>query len=71
VVKDAVALLKQRNPHTKVLVAVGGATYTNWAQVGTVAVSEHVLFANRTGWARVSLLLRLGGQPVLSWQDLA
>ncbi|KDD74727.1 hypothetical protein H632_c1110p2, partial [Helicosporidium sp. ATCC 50920] len=30
VVKDAVAALKQANPKTKVLVAVGGATYTNW-----------------------------------------
>ena len=33
VIKDAIALLKKTNPGTKVLVAVGGATYTSWDKV--------------------------------------
>ena len=32
-VKAAIALLKQRRPGTKVLISVGGATYTAWDQV--------------------------------------
>jgi hypothetical protein len=38
VIKGAIALLKQRNPATKVLIAVGGATYPNWGQVGPSGV---------------------------------
>jgi len=42
VVKDAIATLKARNPNTKVLVAVGGATYTNWAQLNPTAIANFV-----------------------------
>jgi len=28
--KDAISIVKQRNPYTRVLLAVGGATYYNW-----------------------------------------
>jgi chitinase len=31
VVRDAVTTLKARNPNTRVMLAVGGATYTNYA----------------------------------------
>ncbi|KAL4447578.1 hypothetical protein ABPG75_004797 [Micractinium tetrahymenae] len=42
VVKGAIALLKQKNPRTKVLVAVGGATYTNWAGMNTASIAKFV-----------------------------
>ena len=42
VVKDAIATLKTRNPNTKVLIAVGGATYTNWAQLNPTAIANLV-----------------------------
>lgn len=42
VVKDAIALLKKRNPKTKVLVAVGGQTYTNFAKLNPKAVADVV-----------------------------
>jgi chitinase len=42
VIKRAIALLKQRNPKTKVLVAVGGATYTNFAQLNPQSISNVV-----------------------------
>ncbi len=42
VIKKAIALLKQRNPKTKVLVAVGGLTYTNFAQLNPTAISNVV-----------------------------
>jgi chitinase len=42
VVKDAIILLKQRNPKTKVLLAVGGLTYTNFAQLNSTAVANVV-----------------------------
>ena len=42
VVKSAIALLKQRNPGTKVLVAVGGATYTNWNAMNTNAIVSFI-----------------------------
>ncbi len=42
VIKRAIALLKQRNPKTKVLVAVGGATYTNFAQLNPKSISNVV-----------------------------
>ncbi|KDD76322.1 hypothetical protein H632_c269p0, partial [Helicosporidium sp. ATCC 50920] len=42
VVRDAIRLLKQKNPHTKVLIAVGGATYYNWAGLNTKAVADFV-----------------------------
>lgn len=42
VVKGAIALLKQRNPRTKVLIAVGGATYTNWAGLNAAAIRRFV-----------------------------
>lgn len=42
VVKDAIAHLKSKNPNTKVLVAVGGATYQNFAALNTKAVADVV-----------------------------
>lgn len=42
VVKGAIALLKSRNPGTKVLVAVGGATYTNFKSVNGAAIGKFV-----------------------------
>lgn len=41
-VRDAIKLLKQRNPGTKVLVAVGGATYTNFASLNATAIANFV-----------------------------
>lgn len=42
VVKGAIALLKSKNPGTKVLVAVGGATYHNFAGLNTKAIADVV-----------------------------
>ena len=42
VIKGAIALLKQRNPGTKVLVAVGGATYTNFKNMNGAAIAKFV-----------------------------
>ncbi|KAL4439236.1 hypothetical protein ABPG77_004138 [Micractinium sp. CCAP 211/92] len=42
IMRRALALLKQRNPNTKVLVAVGGATYNNWAALNTVGIRRFV-----------------------------
>lgn len=42
VVKDAIAYLKSKNPGTKVLVAVGGATYQNFAALNTKAIADVV-----------------------------
>jgi len=42
VVKGAIAALKQRNPKTKVLVAVGGATYHNFGGLNPSAIAAIV-----------------------------
>lgn len=42
VVKDAIAHLKSKHPDTKVLVAVGGATYQNFAALNTKAIADVV-----------------------------
>lgn len=42
VVKDSIAILKKRNPGTKVLVAVGGATYTNFKDMNAPAIARFV-----------------------------
>jgi chitinase len=42
VIKAAIALLKSRNPNTKVLVAVGGATYTSFNNLNAAAVAQFV-----------------------------
>jgi len=44
VVRDAIALLKQRNPNTKVLVSIGGANheYKNFAQLNPTAIANIV-----------------------------
>lgn len=41
-VKGAIALLKRRNPRTRVLVSVGGATYTAWDRLNATAISAFV-----------------------------
>jgi chitinase len=40
VVKDAIATLKARQPNTRVLLAVGGATYTNFAGMNMRCVKD-------------------------------
>lgn len=42
VVRDSIALLKQRNPGVKVLIAVGGATYTNFKQMNAAGIAKFV-----------------------------
>jgi hypothetical protein len=42
VARDAVAVLRQRLPDTKVLLSVGGATYPNWAALDVAAVARLV-----------------------------
>lgn len=42
VVKGAIALLKQRNPGTKVLIAVGGASYMAWDKMNTAAIKRFI-----------------------------
>ena len=42
VIKGAIALLKSRNPGTKVLVAVGGATYTSFNSLNGAAIAKFV-----------------------------
>ena len=39
VLKQAIALLKARSPHTRVLVAVGGATYGGWDRLNEAALA--------------------------------
>lgn len=46
VIKQAIALLKGRNPNTKVLLSVGGATYFNWNQLNA---NSAALFVNEFG----------------------
>jgi chitinase len=41
-VKAAVAALKAAQPNTRVLLAVGGATYTNFAAMNTVCIKNIV-----------------------------
>ena len=41
-VKSEIALLKQKNPNTKVMVAVGGATYTNFAALNATSIANFV-----------------------------
>jgi len=38
VLRDAIALLKQRQPETRVLLAVGGANYANWGGLNLDAI---------------------------------
>ncbi|GBF95961.1 chitinase [Raphidocelis subcapitata] len=42
VVRDAVAALKAKRPNTRVLLAVGGATYTNFAGINTQCIKDIV-----------------------------
>ncbi len=42
VVKGAIALLKRHNPRTRVLVSVGGATYTAWDRLNATAIASFV-----------------------------
>ncbi|KAH7620133.1 hypothetical protein NADE_008407 [Nannochloris sp. 'desiccata'] len=49
VIKSAIALLKARNPNTKVLIAVGGATYTAFNNLNAGAVAKFVEAFNLDG----------------------
>jgi len=40
--KAAISTLKQRNPGTKVLISVGGATFTNWGSLNEGAIAHFV-----------------------------
>ena len=42
VIKTSISILKTRNPGTKVLLSVGGATYDNWAQLNADAAVAFV-----------------------------
>ena len=42
VIRDAIALLKARNPATRVLVALGGSTYTGWDKLAPAAIGRLV-----------------------------
>lgn len=42
VLKQAISTLHQKNPGTKVLVAVGGATFTNWGSLNAKAIADFV-----------------------------
>lgn len=42
VVKDAIKVLKTKNPGTKVLLSIGGASYVNWKQANASAVAALV-----------------------------
>lgn len=42
VIKQSISILKQRNPGTKVLVAVGGYSYTGWARLNTAGIKAFV-----------------------------
>lgn len=42
VLKEAIELLRERNPHTRILVSVGGATYTNWRQLNADGIAKLV-----------------------------
>lgn len=52
VIKQAIALLKERNPGTKVLLSVGGATYFNWDQFNAASAA---LFVQEFGLDGVDL----------------
>ncbi|MEV0848628.1 glycosyl hydrolase family 18 protein [Streptomyces sp. NPDC049954] len=42
VLRDAVSLLRQRNPGVEVLVGIGGASYNNWAGLNVSAIADFV-----------------------------
>lgn len=42
VMKDAIALLKARNPGTRVLVSLGGSTYTGWDRLAPASIGRLV-----------------------------
>lgn len=42
VVRDSIALLKQRNPGVKVFIAGGGATYTKFKQINAAGIAKFV-----------------------------
>ena len=42
VVKESIAILKSKNPNTKVLLSVGGATYSDWTNLNPAAVATFV-----------------------------
>ena len=41
-IKQAIALLKARQPNTRVLVSVGGSAYTNWVGLNTACIQAVV-----------------------------
>jgi chitinase len=42
VIKDSISILKTRNPNTKVLLSVGGATYDDWTNLNAGAAAAFV-----------------------------
>jgi chitinase len=49
VLRDAIVLLKQRNPGTRVLLSVGGATYKHWDRLALTAIVAFVHDFNLDG----------------------
>lgn len=49
VLKEAIDYLKQRNPETKVLISIGGATYFNWKGFNEKAIARFVKDFNLDG----------------------
>jgi hypothetical protein len=77
--REAVGLLRQRNPGQRVLLSVGGATYTNWAGLNAPAIAALVrdlgldgvdidLESPRPGCAR-DAAGRLGCATDALWRD--
>lgn len=60
VLKQAIDYLKERNPETKVLISIGGATYVNWGAFNPKSIAQFVKDFNLDG-------VDLDYEPSRSW----